>query len=266
MNTVGIIGLGNMGHGMAKNVSSAGFSVIAFDIDTNKANQLQSPKIKHAKNASEVGDIASIVIICLPNPEASKEVIFNQVASNTNVTTIIETSTLTPEIVTNFAKQLHQLGKRFISAPMVGGKNHASNGAIEFLVEGDEDVYEECAPIFKAMGKPRYMGAIPSATLAKLTFNLCRYANLAVAVEAYRLLKPYGANIDAIHEFMSAQSLDNFGQVWAEDMKAMMTQDIVFKPSQVPKKDLTLLIEMAEKHTVDFEIIKAIRNMYLSME
>jgi 3-hydroxyisobutyrate dehydrogenase-like beta-hydroxyacid dehydrogenase len=98
------------------------------------------------------------------------------------------------------------------------------------------------------------MGDAPSATLAKLTFNLCRYANLAVAVEAYRILQKYEANTRAIHEFMSEQSLDNFGQVWAEDMKGMMTEDIALRPSQVPKKDLALLSEMAETHNLDPEL------------
>lgn len=266
MKTIGIIGLGNMGQGMAQNLLSAGFAVIAFDIDTDKLGRLQSPNITYTQNSAEVAEKASTIIICLPNPEASKEVIFNQIANSNTVTTIIETSTLTPEIVTSFAKQLRDLGKRFISAPMVGGKNHASIGTIDFLVEGDENICKEYSFLFEAMGKPRYMGSIPSGTLAKLTFNLCRYANLAVAIEAYRLLKPYRANTSAIHEFMSMQSLDNFGQVWAEDMKDMMTKDTAFKPSQVPKKDLNLLSEMAEAHDIDPEIINAIRNIYLSME
>jgi hypothetical protein len=49
----------------------------------------------------------------------------------------------------------------------------------------------------------------------------------------------YNANIPAIYDFMSEQSLDNFGQVWPEDLKEMMTTNVPFKPSQVPKKDLT---------------------------
>ncbi len=266
MNTVGLIGIGNMGGGMAKNLLSAGFSVVAYDTDEDKLSELQPLGIQGVSSALEVARKCSVIIVCLPNPDASKEVIFNKLAGNNNVATIIETSTLTPEIVTDFAKQMRELGKKFISAPMVGGKNHAANGNIEFLVEGSEADCQEVLQLFDAMGKARYMGDIPSATLAKLTFNLCRYANLAVAVEVYRLLKQYGANTTAIHEFMSEQSLDNFGQVWAEDMKDMMTKGVPFVPSQVPKKDLALLSEMAEAHNVDPEIINAIRNTYLSME
>jgi len=266
MGTIGFIGVGNMGGGMVKSLLSADFSVVAYDTDEDKLSELQSLGVEGVKSASEVAKRCSVVIVCLPNPSASKEVIFNQLVGDDNVTTIIETSTLTPEIVTDFAKQLGELEKRFISAPMIGGKNDAASGKIEFLVEGKEAHYKESLQLFETMGKARYMGDIPSATLAKLTFNLCRYANLAVAVEAYRLLRQYGANTEAIHKFMSKKSLDNFGQVWSEDMKDMMTKDVAFKPSQVPKKDLALLSEMAEAHNVDPKIIKAIRDTYLSME
>lgn len=65
---------------------------------------------------------------------------------------------------------------------------------------------------------------------------------------------------------MSEQSLDNFGQVWKEDLKEMMTNSVPFTPSQVPKKDLKLLMEMAKSQGLDSNLIEAIRKTYLSME
>lgn len=258
---IGFIGLGNMGSGMARNLVKAGYEVIASDVDSTKLQSLQSASVE------ELAQTCTTVILCLPNPDTSRRVIFDQLlTSGSKVTTIIETSTLTPEIVQDFSDKLAAKKVQFLSAPMVGGKNDAAKGTIEFLVEGTAECFESNQEIFQAMGsKVRYMGAAPSATLAKLTFNLCRYANLAVATEAYRLLKSYDANTAAIHEFMSEQSLDNFGQVWAEDMKDTMTKDVPFKPSQVPQKDLSLLVEMANDHEVDTELIEAIRNMYRSM-
>lgn len=260
---VGFIGLGNMGSGMANNLIKAGIAVIGFDSDTQKSANIEG--IKQAADVSEVAQACEVVILCLPNPDASREVI-EQLLKSSSVNTIIETSTLTPEIVTEFSKKITGANKQFLSTPMIGGKNDAAQGTIEFLVEGDEVILKANNDLLETMGKTRYMGIAPSATLAKLTFNLCRYANLATAVEAYRLLQAYGANVKAVYEFMSEQSLDNFGQVWPEDMKDMMTKDIPFKPSQVPRKDLGLFSEMAKSHNVDNELIQAIRNTYLTME
>lgn len=254
-----------MGSGMATNLAKAEYDLLVFDTDHEK---LGSTKFEVATSPKEIAKKCQTVILCLPNPEVSRTVIFDQLlAEGSSVATIIETSTLTPEIVKEFSDQLNAKDVRFLSAPMVGGKNQAAQGTIEFLVEGSAKDFEDSRQLFDAMGsKVRYMGEAPSATLAKLTFNLCRYANLAVATEAYRLLKQYGANTTAIHEFMSEQSLDNFGQVWAEDMKDTMTKDVPFKPSQVPQKDLSLLIEMAETLNIDRTLIEAIRRTYSSMQ
>ena len=268
MQVLGFIGLGNMGSGMAKNLVAAGYKVVGFDIEEEKLASVESSGVVVAKSVSEIAGQCRTVILCLPNPDVSRDTIFNELLTeSSSATTIIETSTLSPEIVSEFAQKLSAKNIAFLSAPMVGGKNHAANGTIDFLIEGSEEVYKINKSIFSTMGsKARFMGPVPSATLAKLTFNLCRYANLAVAVEAYKLLSAYGANKKAIHDFMSEQSLDNFGQVWAEDMKDMMTKDVPYKPSQVPKKDLALLIEMASSHEISNELVEAIRNTYISME
>ena len=266
--TIGLIGLGNMGSGIAKNLLVKGFDVIGYDIDDKKQDELVSLGLQKAVSTDDISKTCELAILCLPNPDVSRSVIFEQLLSkDSSTSTIIETSTLTPEIVTEFASKLEAKNKQFLSTPMIGGKNHAANGTIEFLVEGSRTVFEDNKSLFEAIGSnAHFMGDIPSATLAKLTFNLSRYANLAVGVETHRLLEKYNANIPAIYNFMSEQSLDNFGQVWKEDLKEMMTSNVPFKPSQVPKKDLALLAEMAKSKGLDERIIEAIRNTYLSME
>lgn len=268
MKTVGFIGLGNMGAGMVKNLLANQFAVIGFDIDKDKLSDLTSKGLQPAASVKEIASKCQTVILCLPHPDATRQVIFDELLTDENtIKTIIETSTLTPEIVIDIADKLAKKGKQFLSAPMIGGKNAANDQTIQFLVEGSKEVYEGNLEILKAMSsRVDYMGDLPSATLAKLMFNLCRYANLATAVEVHRLLKSYSPNMEAIYSFMTEQSLDNFGQVWGEDMKDTMTKNDIFKPSQVPKKDLELLSKMAQDHQIDSGLIDAIRSSYLSME
>jgi 3-hydroxyisobutyrate dehydrogenase-like beta-hydroxyacid dehydrogenase len=237
-------------------------------VDPTKSHDIKTDNFKIASAVKEITEECETVIVCLPHPDISKNVIFGELlARGSTVKNIIETSTLTPEVVLDFADKLSALNINFLSAPMIGGKNSATDKTILFLVEGERDLYDKFLVIFQAMGsQAAYVGKAPSATLAKLAFNLSRYANLAVGVETYRLLQAYGANTKAIYEFMSEQSLDNFGQVWKEDLKETMMENVPFKPSQVPKKDLQLLTEMVSAHNLDFKLIEAIRDTYLSME
>lgn len=265
---IGFVGLGNMGSGMASNLVNSDFSVLGFDMDSTKTDGIKNDNFKSATNIKEITEQCETVIVCLPHPDISQQVIFDELLTpGSKVKNIIETSTLTPEIILDISDKLTALSVNFLSAPMIGGKNSATDKTILFLVEGEKDLYDTFLVIFQAMGsQAAYVGKAPSATLAKLAFNLSRYANLAVGMETYRLLQAYGANTKAIYEFMSEQSLDNFGQVWKEDLKETMTENIAFKPSQVPKKDLQLLKEMAEAHNLDPQLIEAIRGTYLSME
>ncbi len=267
-NSIGFIGLGNMGLGMAKNLAGSGFSILGFDVDPTKYDNLKTDNFKCTAAIEEVAKNCETVIVCLPHPDVSHHVIFDELLANgSTIKSIVETSTLTPETVLDFSNKLSDLHINFLSAPMIGGKNSAIDKTILFLVEGEEELFGKFQVIFQAMGnQAAYMGKAPSTTLAKLAFNLSRYANLAVGMETYRLLQAYGANTKAIYEFMSEQSLDNFGQVWREDLKETMTESIPFKPSQVPKKDLQLLAEMADGRDLDAELIQAIKNTYISME
>jgi 3-hydroxyisobutyrate dehydrogenase-like beta-hydroxyacid dehydrogenase len=266
--TIGFIGLGNMGGGMVKNLLTAGFGIVGFDVDGQKLAVNTHERFDQAASIADVGKRCETIVLCLPDPETSRSVIFEELLKDGSVvSTIIETSTLTPEVATDFMKQLDAKGIGFLSCPMIGGRNHAENGTIEFLAEGPENLLAENRHILEAMGsKAPYMGEIPSGTLAKLAFNLSRFANLAVGVETHRLLEKYAANIPAVYELMSEQSLDNFGQVWREDLKGMMTENTPYHPSAVPKKDLALLAEMANSSGLDASLIEAIRNTYLSME
>lgn len=263
---IGFVGLGNMGAGMALNLANSGFTVLGFDVDPTK-NAGNNTVFSFTPNITEISKQCETVIICLPHPDISQKVIFDELlAEGSVVKNIIETSTLTPEITLDVSAKLADLGINFLCAPMIGGKNSAINKTILFLVEGKKDLYDKFLPLFQAMGnQAAYVGGVPSATLAKLAFNLSRYANLAVGMETYRLLHAYGANTKAVYEFMCEQSLDNFGQVWEEDLKETMIENVPFKPSQVPKKDLQLLTEMADAHNLDTKLIEAIRDTYLSM-
>lgn len=265
---IGFVGLGNMGLGMVMNLASSRFSVLGFDVDSTKIDRVQADNFKMAAAIKEISEQCETVIVCLPHPDISRKVIFDELlVTGSNVKNIIETSTLTPEIILDFNNRLSSLNVNLLSAPMIGGKNSATDKTILFLIEGKRDLYDKFLSIFQAMGNQAvYVGKAPSATLAKLAFNLSRYANLAVGMETYRLLQAYGANTKAIYEFMSEQSIDNFGQVWKEDLKETMAENVPFKPSQVPKKDLQLLAQMTEAHGLDSRLIEAIRDTYLSME
>lgn len=262
---LGFIGLGNMGAGMVANLLQAKHNVIAFDTDITKINTL--PAVESANSVKELSNQVEVVILCLPHPDISKDVIFNQLlAPGTKVKVIIDTSTLTPEDTQEIYVKLEKENIKFLCAPMLGGKSAAVNKQIHFLVEGEEGTFNKFQSLFMDMAnRVDYMGKAPSATLAKLAYNICRYSNLATGAEVARFLKAYTKDTQSIYELLSEGSLDNFGQVWKEDIKEMVLEDNPYKPSNIPEKDLTLIIKLAEKQKLSDRLFKAIREVYKSL-
>lgn len=264
---LGFIGLGNMGSGMVGNLLKAGNEVVVFDIDQEKLNSAVSLGASSTKSIEILSRSVETVILCLPHPEISKEVIFEKLISQESIiTTIIDTSTLTLDATRYFLDELKKQNVDFLCAPMLGGKIAAMNKEIHFLIEGSKSVFEQYKDLFLCMGKRAdYMGEIPNATLAKLAYNICRYSNIATATEVARLLRSYTGDTSAIYELLAEGSLDNFGQVWKEDVKEMVVDGKFYEPGHIPEKDLTLISGIAKEKNLSSNLYAAIIDVYKSL-
>jgi len=265
---IGFIGLGNMGFGMAVNLLKSGYEVLAFDTDEQKLNILVKTGALKANAVKEIGNSVATVILCLPHPAISLEVIFKQNLFSTGSTakTIIDTSTLTPETTQEIYQKLKKTQINFLCAPMLGGKNAAIKRTIHFLVEGDKEVFIAHKKLLMSMGNQvDFMGETPAATLTKLAYNICRYSNVATAVEVSKFLAAYTKDTKTIYNLLVKGSLDNFGQVWQEDIKSMILEGKPYIPSRIPEKDLTLILQIAQKQKLSGKLFKTIREIYRSL-
>ncbi len=263
---VGFIGLGNMGFGMVSNLLKNGYGTIVYDIDNEKVIAIESKGAQKIDTIEELSKSVETVILCLPHPNISKKVIATLLNSASKVTTIIDTSTLTPQSSQEIHDQLQAKKVHFLCSPMLGGKNAAENQVIHFLVEGEKENFNEFKELFSAMGKRTdYMGDIPNATVAKLAYNICRYGNIALAVEVTRFVRKNSKETQSIYQLLEEGSLDNFGQVWSEDIKNMILEGIDYKPSKIPEKDLSLIVELAKNEGLSDNLFEAIKNTYTSL-
>lgn len=262
---VGFIGLGNMGYGMVKNLLSHNFSILAYDIDQEKLNSAVEIGAEKAKNIQKIANSVNIVILALPHPDISREVI--RALSHGKVKTILETSTLTPKDSQFLQSELDKKGINYLCAPMLAGKQMALEGRIHFIVEGKKEIFKQYQDVFVSMGKTTFMGGVPKATLAKLAYNICRYSNVATALTIINFLKQYSKNLAPIYKVLVQGSLDNFGQVWKEEMGEVAIQDKPYKfaGNKIPAKDLSLVIDMAQEKGIQANLFKEIKKVYDSM-
>lgn len=260
---INFIGLGNMGSGMVFNLIEAGHSVIAYDTDATKREEAKKLGATIVTNLPELTDTAEVTILCLPHPDISEQVLAELLHYTGTMHTYIDTSTLSPQKAELLFRKVKENGKQFLCAPMLGGKPHAANGTIHFLVEGDEGIFERYQSLFLAMGdRVDYMGVPPKATVTKLAYNICRYGNIALAAVVSRFVRESVDNTQAVFDLLAEGSLDNFGQVWQEDMKEMMLTGKSYTPSHIPEKDLSFIKDLVSS---DAKMIEAIIDVYKTL-
>ena len=151
MKKVGVIGLGNMGMGMAKNLIKSGFSVIGFDLDDKRLLKLKENGGSTATSTVQVGEETDAVFVMVMNGEQVKAVVADLATGLKDRGTIILTATITPEE----AKEAYSIadieGVAMLDSPVSGGMDGAHNGTLTLMTAGKKSVFNDCIKILEAV-------------------------------------------------------------------------------------------------------------------
>ena len=154
MKKVGVIGIGNMGSGLAKNLIKNGFATSGHDIDPAKMVAFSDIGGQAANNAAEVGKFADAVFIMVMNGAQVREVIFGEQGLLTTLkpgSAIILSATINPAEVREVGERLADSGIHLIDTPVSGGYPGAQGGTLTLMLSAEKDVLEEFRPVLEAV-------------------------------------------------------------------------------------------------------------------
>ena len=151
MKKVGVIGLGNMGMGMAKNLIKSGFSVIGFDLDDKRLLKLKENGGSTATSTVQVGEETDAVFVMVMNGEQVKAVVADLVTGLKDRGTIILTATITPEEAREAYSIADREGVAMLDSPVSGGMDGAHNGTLTLMTAAKKSVFDDCIKILEAV-------------------------------------------------------------------------------------------------------------------
>ena len=151
MKKVGVIGLGNMGMGMAKNLIKSGFSVIGFDLDDKRLLKLKENGGSTATSTVQVGEETDAVFVMVMNGEQVKAVVSDLVTVLKDRGTIILTATITPEEAREAYSIADREGVAMLDSPVSGGMDGAHNGTLTLMTAAKKSVFDDCIKILEAV-------------------------------------------------------------------------------------------------------------------
>lgn len=156
MKRVGIIGLGDMGIGMAKNIIKSGFSLTGFDLRDERLKMLEDLGGKAASSPREVGEQANVVFIMVLDGKQVYEVATGEdglLQSMKPGSTIIVSATIEPKQVRAVAESISGKGINLIDTPVSGGKSGAEDGTLTMMAAAKKDVFEANYDVLQAVGE-----------------------------------------------------------------------------------------------------------------
>jgi 3-hydroxyisobutyrate dehydrogenase-like beta-hydroxyacid dehydrogenase len=236
-----IVGVGNMGGGMAANLLLKGWNVRVSDIDAEKVENLVSkgalPHILRAQAAPELVAILAL-IVCVVDAVQTEDVLFGAHGLAYTLPpghTVMLCPTILPQDVESIASRLAERGIHTIDAPMSGGPARAADGSMSLLVACPPALFVQHAGLLNALSDKVFniSDKVGDAARTKLVNNLLAGINLVGAAEALALAKKLGLNLAKTLDVIEQSS----GQSWigSDRMRRALAGDYA------PRAHVTLL-------------------------
>ena len=201
MATVGIVGLGLLGHALASRLRAAGHGVIGYDVAPAQRDALVGLGGIAAADAGEVAQRSDAVCTVLPSLAAVEEV----VTALDRARVVIQMSTISPGLTERLAGLAASRGQAFLDCPVSGTAGMVARGDGIIFVGGERDVYNRWRPVLEAM-LPRaiHVGRAGQAMTLKLVANLLVGVNSAAAAEALDMARRAGLDMDVAFDVLAS--------------------------------------------------------------
>jgi 3-hydroxyisobutyrate dehydrogenase len=271
MQTVGFIGLGTMGQGMARNLAKAGFplTVMTRHFEKAKAFAREVPGARAVREPAEVGRASEVIVSSVPDAREVEEVHLGERGTASGASRgaiVIDTSTIAAQAARGIAAKLSERGIGFLDAPVSGGQKGAIEGTLTFFVGGDAAALEKARPVFDVMGKRvTHLGPSGAGQLGKAANQILVGVNLMAVSEALSFARKAGLPLPALHEALTAGAANS----WALEVLGRKMIDRDFKPAFAVKhqqKDLAIVLATSRERKLPLPGTALVHQLLVALE
>jgi 3-hydroxyisobutyrate dehydrogenase len=204
METVGFIGLGNMGGGMAANIQKADYPMVVCDIRQDIAQPFVKQGARLAATPAEDAGQCDVIFTSLPGPQEVEAVALGAQGVLQGIRPggiYVDLSTSRPTLIRQIEPKFRERGAHVLDAPVSGGKSGAASRNLAVMVGGERDIFERIKPILDAFGdKVFYAGAIGAGSVCKLVHNMIGHGVRQAIAEGLTLGVKAGVEAEAVWE------------------------------------------------------------------
>ena len=227
--TVGVIGLGSIGEGVASSLLRGGFPLVVCDVRSEATDKFKDGATV-AVSPSDLVHRSDVVVVAVVNDEQVHSVLSGPdggLAAAGDSTTFIIVSTISAPCVQALGAEAAALGVPVLDCGVTGGPSAAATGDLVCMVGGDAAVIERVGPVFDAISSLTVtMGAFGAGLAAKLARNLITYGSWLAAYEAQCLAEAAGISLTQLAQVVKASDVHIGG-----------ASRLMFRPTVAPFTD-----------------------------
>jgi 3-hydroxyisobutyrate dehydrogenase-like beta-hydroxyacid dehydrogenase len=212
---IGFVGVGLMGHGIAKNLLAKGYP-LALRVHRNRAaaEDLLAAGATEAPGYADLARNADIVIICVTGAPQVEEVVLGQngIAGGgaRRGLIVVDTSTSEPATTARMRRVLGDEGVRFVDAPLARTPVEAEQGRLNIMVGADDATFAELEPVFAAFCENIIHAGPPGhGIVLKLINNFIAQAICTATAEACAAAAKSGLSLAKLHQVISAGAVNS---------------------------------------------------------
>jgi 3-hydroxyisobutyrate dehydrogenase-like beta-hydroxyacid dehydrogenase len=269
--SIGFIGVGYMGHGMAKNLVEKGHPLVikgnrnrqpVDDLIARGATELGTPK--------EIAAASDIVFLCLPgSPQVEEAVrgVDGLKAGAHDGLIVVDSSTADPNSTLALAAELSPLGVRFVDAPLGRTPKEAEAGELDAMVGADEATFAALKPVIECWAKRIiHVGPLGAGHSMKLLMNFLSLGYAALYSEALTIGAKTGISKHTFDSVISGSRMDcGFYQTFRKYVVEGDENAHLFSLRNA-HKDLRYLNAVANAAGIAHYLATAVKNPYAHAE
>ncbi len=199
---VGVIGLGQMGGGVARNLASAGLLQAVWDTTSSAMAPFETSSASFvAESPRALASCCDVVFFVVPS---SKEIEMCLDGSDgilsvtANDQVLIDLTTSHPDDTKNLARKAQDTGRTYLDAGMSGGAQSADDGQLALMFGGDVEAFARCTPALEVianMDKVFHVGPSGAGHTMKLVHNMICHTIFMATAEGCRVAEKAGIDL-----------------------------------------------------------------------
>ena len=266
--SIGVLGIGIMGKGMALNLKKAGYEVFAYNRTRSKLDPLISEGIIPCETPEEVAQKTTLLLTCVSDTPDLLEVVEGPHGILQGMlpgSLLIDCSTILPSASVKVAELCRAKGSEALDAPVSGGSEGAALGTLSIMVGGSAEAFTRATPVFDIIGSSAvHVGGSGDGQRVKLVNQILVAVTTLGLSEALVFAEAAGLDLQKTVQAVSGGAAAS----WMLHNRASQILERDWSPGftiELQQKDLRLVLDTARELQVPLLGTSTVHDLYSTL-